>query len=88
MPLCKTLKPVHHTFMRTYNQLKIIVLAELHDTIRLQLPGFWLVVEPEEILVAEGKRKRDRFKCELYETKETKTTHPESNQPRASSIWP
>jgi len=41
MTLGKTLKSVHHAFMRTYNQLQIIVVAKLHDTVRLQLSNSW-----------------------------------------------
>lgn len=36
MSLGKTFKAIHYTFMSAYNQLKIIVVAEFHDTIRLQ----------------------------------------------------
>jgi len=40
MPLSKTLKSIHYAFVCSYNQLKIVVVAELHDTVRLQLPSF------------------------------------------------
>ena len=35
MSLGKTLKPIHHTFMCTNNQLKIIVVTKFHDPIGL-----------------------------------------------------
>lgn len=34
--LSEPFKPIHYTFMRSYNKLKIIVLTKLHDTVRLQ----------------------------------------------------
>lgn len=40
MSLGETLKAIHYTFMCAYNQLKIIVIAELHDPIRLQHQTF------------------------------------------------
>lgn len=36
MSLSKTFKAIHYTFMCTYNQLKIIVITEFHDPVRLK----------------------------------------------------
>lgn len=45
MSLGKTFKAIHYTFMSAYNQLKIIVVAEFHDTIRLQYQTLWDDIE-------------------------------------------
>lgn len=36
MALCKTLETIHDTLMRSNYQLYIVVITELHNTIRLQ----------------------------------------------------
>jgi type VI protein secretion system component Hcp len=51
MSLSKTLKAIHHTFMGTYNQLKIIVIAELHNTIRLQRKKEYLMTTLTNIAI-------------------------------------
>jgi len=51
MSLSKTLEAIHHTFMGTYNQLKIIVIAELHNTIRLQRKKEYLMTTLTNIAI-------------------------------------
>lgn len=37
MSLSKSFKAIHHTFVRSHYQLKIIVVAKFHHTIRLHI---------------------------------------------------